>query len=124
MLTIHKTAAGKMQRLDTIEKGCWINLTYPTEDELRAVTEALDVEPSFLRAALDESESSRIESEDGQTLIIVDMPSVEQENGAAVVYSTLPLGIIITEHHIVTVSLKESSVIQDFQNGIDMAIKI
>lgn len=119
MLTIHKTIAGKMQKLDTIQDGCWINLTYPTEDEVNSVLTALNVEPSFLRAALDEEESSRIETEDGQTLIIIDMPSVEKgEKEETVVYSTLPLGIIILDKHIVTVSLRESPVIRDFQDGL------
>ena len=116
MLTIHKTAAGAMRKLDAIEDGCWINLTYPSEDELNSVASALHADPSFLRAALDEEESSRIDTEEGQTLIIIDVPSVEKDN--AVVYSTLPLGIIILEKHIITVSLKESSVIRDFQDGL------
>lgn len=116
MLTIHKTIGGKMQKLDAIEDGCWINLTYPSEDELNTVAATLAVEPTFLRAALDEEESSRIDTEDGQTLIIVDVPLMEKED--AVVYSTLPMGIITTEKHIITVSLKESSVIRDFQDGL------
>ena len=115
MLTIHKTIGGKMQKLDAIEDGCWINLTYPSEDELNTVAATLAVEPTFLRAALDEEESSRIDTEDGQTLIIVDVPLMEKED--AVVYSTLPMGIITTEKHIITVSLKESSVIRDFRTG-------
>ena len=55
----------------------------------------MGVEPSFLRAALDEEETSRIDTEDGQTLIIIDVPAVEKDD--AVVYSTLPLGIIVTD---------------------------
>ncbi len=116
MLSIHKTVDGKMRKLDAIEDGCWINLTYPSEDELNTVAATLAVEPTFLRAALDEEESSRIDTEDGQTLIIIDVPSVEKED--AVVYSTLPMGIITTGKHIITVSLKESSVIRDFQDGL------
>ena len=69
MLTIHKTIDGKMTRLDTIQDGCWVNLTYPSEDELNTVAAALAVEPSFLRAALDEEETSRIDTEEGQTTI-------------------------------------------------------
>ena len=117
MLTIHKTIDGKMTRLDTIQDGCWVNLTYPSEDELNTVAAALAVEPSFLRAALDEEETSRIDTEEGQTLIIIDEPSVEKDNNA-VVYSTLPLGIIVTERHIITVTLKESAVLKDFQDGL------
>ena len=90
-----------MTRLDSIQDGCWVNLTYPSEDELNTVAATLAVEPTFLRAALDEEETSRIDTEDGQTLLIIDVPSVEKDD--AVVYSTLPLGIIVTEKHIITV---------------------
>lgn len=116
MLSIHKTVGGKMTRLDSIQDGCWVNLTYPSEDELNTVAATLNVDPSFLRAALDEEENSRIDTEDGQTLIIIDLPAVEKND--AVVYSTLPLGIIVTERHIITVCLKESSIIKDFQDGL------
>ena len=116
MLSIHKTINGKMQRLDSIQDGCWVNLTYPSEDELNTVAATLNVEPTFLRAALDEEETSRIDTEDGQTLIIIDVPSVEKDD--AVVYSTLPLGIIVTQKHIITVCLKETSILKDFQDGL------
>ena len=43
-----------MTRLDSVQDGCWVNLTYPSEDELNTVAVTLGVEPSFLRAALDE----------------------------------------------------------------------
>ena len=105
-----------MTRLDSVQDGCWVNLTYPSEDELNTVAVILGVEPTFLRAALDEEETSRIDTEEGQTLIIIDAPSVEKDD--AVVYSTLPLGIIVTEKHIITVCLKETSILKDFQDGL------
>ena len=117
MLTIHKTVHGKMTRVDNAEDGCWVNLINPSEDELRTVGAILGVEPTFLRAALDEEETSRIDSEDGQTLIIVDTPAMEQDE-TGVVYSTLPLGVIVTEKHIITVCLKETSVVRDLQDGM------
>jgi len=122
MLSIHKTVDGKMTRLDAVEDGCWVDLTYPSEDELKTVAATLAVEPSFLRAALDEEETSRIESEDGQTVIIVDIPAVEKDE-AGVVYSTLPMGIIVTSKHIITVCLKENSVIRDLQDGLVKGVR-
>ncbi len=116
LLSIYKTINGKMTRLESVQDGCWVNLTYPSEDELNTVAVTLGVEPSFLRAALDEEETSRIDTEDGQTLIIIDVPSVEKDD--AVVYSTLPLGIIVTQKHIITVCLKETSILKDFQDGL------
>ena len=116
MLTIHKTIQGKMTCIEAVEDGSWVNLINPTEDELSTVASVMGVEPSFLRAALDEEETSRIDIEDGQTLIIVDTPAMEQDE-TGVVYSTLPLGIIVTESHIITVCLKETSVVRDLQEG-------
>lgn len=116
LLSIFKTIQGKMTRLDSVQDGCWVNLTYPSEDELNTVAVTLGVEPSFLRAALDEEETSRIDTEDGKTLIIIDVPAVEKDD--AVVYSTLPLGIIVTDKHIITVCLKETSILKDFQDGL------
>ena len=117
MLTIHKTVEGKMTPLNSVTDGCWVNLINPSEDELKTVAATLAVEPSFLRAALDEEETSRIDSEDGCTLIIVDTPAMEQDE-TGVVYSTLPMGIIVTSKHIITVCLKETSVVRDLQNGV------
>ena len=122
MLTIHKTLEGKIRQLDAVEEGCWVNLTYPSEDELKTVSAILGVELNFLRAALDEEETSRIDSEDGQTLIIVDIPVVEND-GAGVMYATLPMGIIVTEKHIITVCLKETSVVRDLQEGLVRGIR-
>ena len=117
MISIHKTIDGKMTKLDSVEDGCWINMIYPSEDELKTVSVTLGVELPFLKAALDEEETSRIDSEDGQTLIIVDTPAMERDE-TGVVYSTLPMGIIVTDKHIVTVCLKETSVMRDLQDGL------
>ena len=32
LLTIHKTIDGKMTKLEAIQDGCWVKLTYPSED--------------------------------------------------------------------------------------------
>lgn len=117
MLSIHKTVDGKMTRLDDFQPGCWVSLTHPTEEELSTVSARLGIQPDFLRPALDEEETSRVESEDGQTLLIVDYPDVETEE-LAVVYSTLPMGIVVTGDYIVTVTLKETGVIQELQDGV------
>ena len=121
MLSIHKTVDGVMTRLDQFEDNCWVHLTYPSEDELEQVITKLNLDPGLLRAALDEEETSRIDNEEDQTLIIIDLPSVEKDD--AVIYSTIPLGILMTPKQIITVCLKESSVIQDFQEGVVKGVR-
>ncbi len=115
MLSIRKTIDGKMTALEEVQEGCWVNLTSPTEAELALVAKALNVEMSFLQAAMDEEEPSRIDTEEGQTLVVVDLPSTEE--GDPVLYCTIPLGILMTEKYIVTVCTRETSILRDFENG-------
>ena len=71
-----------------------------------------------LCAALDEEESSRIESEDGQTLVIIDVPYMEEEQEEkTVVYTTTSIGIILTPANFITVSARETLVIDEFAEG-------
>ena len=116
MLSIRKTIDGKMTALEEVQEGCWVNLTSPTEAELALVAKALNVEMTFLQAAMDEEEPSRIDTEDGQTLVVIDLPSAEE--GEPVLYSTVPLGVLMTEKYIVTVWTRETSILRDFENGL------
>lgn len=116
MLSIYKTEDDKLSALDAPEKGCWVNLVAPTPEEVRRVADELSIEADFVSAALDEEESARIESESGQLLVVVDMPTVEEDNGAYV-YATLPLGIVMTEDAIVTVCLRDMPLTAEFVTG-------
>ncbi len=103
------------KEISTFEQGAWIHLKDPTEEELHRVADALSIQEEFLKAALDDEEAVRIDAEDDQTLVLVDIPIVEPER-TSFVYATIPLGIIITAHNIVTVCLEDSSIIEDFWN--------
>lgn len=116
MLDIFKTVNNEIVCTNTFEEGAWVNLVNPTEEEINKVSDTLNVEMDFLRAALDEEERARIESDSGQTLIIVDIPIVEKE-GKMNVYTTIPLAIILIKHVIITVCLKEDTLLSDFINN-------
>lgn len=96
--------------LDTLEKGYWIDIVAPSEDELQEIAAATKIQMDFLTAALDEEEKSRIEVEDDQILILVDIPFLRSNKD----YDTLPLGIIITQDGIATVCLESNGVTADF----------
>lgn len=102
-----------LEELDHIEKGTWIHMLDPEPEEIRYITEYFDLDDSFIPDSLDEEESARIDCEDGNVLILVNMPTVQAE-GNTFVYETVPLGIILTKENIITVCLEESSVIEDF----------
>lgn len=116
MLEIFKTINGDLVRLNNFEEGVWINLVNPTESEINKVCSALNVESDLLRAALDEEERARIETNNGQTLIIVDIPIIDKEE-KAYIYTTIPLGIVLIKHIIITVCLKEDTLLKDFANN-------
>lgn len=116
MLNIYKTIGDSLYTLDNIEDNAWINLTNPTEDELDFIEENLNIERDFLNAALDEEESARVDIDKDQILILVDTPSVEKTDNH-IVYETLPLGIILTEKNIITVCLKDSIVLDQFEKN-------
>ena len=88
--------------LEQLEKGCWIDIVSPSPEELHEIAAATKIQLDFLTAALDEEEKSRIETEDDQILILVDIPFLRSNKD----YDTLPLGIIIAEDFIVTVCLE------------------
>jgi magnesium transporter len=117
MIDIFKTLNNnEIVRTRDFEEGIWVNLTNPSEDEINRVSSKLNVEKDFLKAALDEEERARIEYENGQLLILVDIPIIEKE-GKLNVYTTIPLGIILIKHCIITVCLKEDTILDDFVNS-------
>ena len=116
MLSYYKTEDGRMARLAACEPGCWINCVAPTDDEIGGLIDRFGIEPDFFRAAMDEEESSHIDSEDDNTLVVIDIPVVEKE-GNSIVYSTMPLGLILTEKNVITVSIRDNAVVDEFAAG-------
>lgn len=95
--------------------GCWIQMIAPSQEECAYVAEKLMVDIEDVQSALDPEESSRIELEDGYTLILVDVPAVEIRHEKQV-YTTIPLGIILTQDVIVTICTEDTPVLQAFIN--------
>ena len=125
MLKYYKTVENTIVELDTMEPGCWVSAVAPTETEISSLQEELNIDRDFIRSALDEEETSRIESDDGQTLIVLDYPVAEkvQDKDDTISYYTMPMGIIITDSHVVTVCLKENIIIDEFTKGIVKGIQ-
>lgn len=113
MLQVFKTTEKVTEEVKVIEPGCWINLKNPTEDDIKIVSEKTGLDVEFLKAALDEEETSRLDFEEEQHLVIVDIPFMDVENNS-VQYQTIPLGVILNDEYIVTVCLRDSRIIEDF----------
>lgn len=117
MMNFYKTINNRVEAIEAIEPGAWVCLQNPSRQEVEEVISALNVDEGFLNSGLDEEETSRVEVEEGQTLIVVDVPLAQKED-EAVIYSTIPMAVILTKENIVTVCLKETSVIKEFSTGM------
>lgn len=106
MIEILKTFEDGIHYLDSIETGCWVVMTDPSATELLEISESCHIDIDHLRAPLDEEERSRIEVEDDYTLILVDIPTMEERNDKDR-YVTIPLAIIVAKDLIITVCLED-----------------
>ena len=121
MLEIFKTTEGSLlEKQESVTKDCWIAMTAPTAQEIREISRACRLEEEVLRAALDEEERARIETEDDYTLIVIDIPAVEKEmveKQEKDRYITMPLSIISLKDVIITVCLVDTPVLQHIKTG-------
>ena len=113
MMKIYRTQDKQLTRATDFTEGVWVCMTAPTQEEVREVAATLDIEPADLQAALDPEESARIALEDGYTVILVDIPVKPAGQGEGV-YTTVPLGILLTQDLIITVCSVETAVLGDF----------
>lgn len=107
---------GETDAITAFAPKCWIDMVNPTDDEVEDVMAVSGIPEEMLKAALDEEESARAESDDGCVMFVVDSPvMVDTDQGD--MYSTIPLSLIYNNHCLVTVSLRGNSVLKDFMSG-------
>ena len=121
MIKIYQTdlETSILSEINTFQKGCWINMTSPSEEEIKKVCEYANIQEDFIRYSLDSEEKARIdyEEDDDTVLFILDIPTREKERDREI-YTTMPIGIIVVRDEcIITVSLKTLSLIEDFALG-------
>lgn len=118
MINIYNTnvETNQLEEINKIQKGCWVNLVSPSDEEIINVCSELKISTDYVKDSLDYEEKARIDTEedDGTVLFVIDVPIIEKE-GDSYSYSTMPLGVIIVrDDYIVTVSLRKSIVIEKF----------
>lgn len=116
MMRTFNTVDGQIEEIKKAVPGSWITLTDPSDAELAKVSDQFAIDLADLRASLDDEERSRVDVEDSYTMIVVDIPTVENRGGRDW-YETIPLSIIITDNLIITVCSVETPVLQPFIEG-------
>jgi len=110
MIKIYLTKNGTTDVVSKPVDNCWINMVKPTEDELEEIGKKYNIEPDDLRAPLDDEESSRMVFEDDYTMVLVDIPSIQEHNGKSR-YTTIPLGVFVTKKAFITICLEKTAVL-------------
>ena len=77
------------EREDFAVKDCWINLTNPSDKEVALISKISGVEDEVLKTPLDDEERSRVEMEDDFTLVLVDIPVIEEGPAEVISYEVL-----------------------------------
>ena len=116
MLKMYNTNmdTGVTAETDKYQKGNWIDMVNPTEQEIKEVCENVNIQEGFIRYALDFEEKARIdiEEDDDTMLFIVDIPIKDRQDDT-LIYSTMPIGIIfVRDDYIITVSIRKNEIIQ------------
>lgn len=96
------------------QPNCWINVECPDADDLRFLTQDLEVPESFLNDIADVDERPRTETEDNWLLTILRIPMQSQQNGTP--FTTVPIGIITNNEIIISVCYHRTEIMPDFIN--------
>lgn len=125
MISYFKSENGKVQKADSMQPGCWVDVVEPTPEERLWLSQELEIVPEFVRSAFDDEETAHVDFDEdtGQVLVIVDCPFVEDESEVVdksiVQYDTHPLSFVFVpeQEYFVTLSLRRNETISDFAHG-------
>ena len=119
MIRYYAREKRRLVPIDELEPGCWVNLTPPfTTEELEEFGRQFSIDPAFLTDSLDPEERARYERDEDVRFILINTPvgnkqQVESE-GTEPIYITVPIGIILTIEHVITISAMETPVLELF----------
>jgi magnesium transporter len=118
MVQLFRNIEGVTTSVDKPENGTWVNILPPfRQEEFTDVADKLDVPIEFLQDSLDIDERPRFEVADNVRMIVIKTPTENNSfNDSDAYYITIPICIILTHHHIVTVNSFENGAIKKFLN--------
>lgn len=130
MIEILKTDDGALKHLDAVESGCWVNACVPSSQEVKWLSDNLDIDNDFIDAMLDRDEISRIDKNEdaSQALVVVDYPAAEdlddKANPSLEQFDTQPISILLIENPSVVVTLTNApcSIVEKLKSDRKLSI--
>ncbi|MDN5828934.1 MAG: magnesium transporter CorA family protein [Staphylococcus equorum] len=117
MITAYKhTQTHEIVESPLDQSASWINVVDPNWEEIESLINLYGIPDDFVRDPLDTEESARVEydEETRYSLIILDIPVVNDTNLKVLSFITIPLGIIIGNKKIITVCNTENEFLEEF----------
>ena len=115
MIRYYQKESGSIEEVERTSAD-WIQVSSPLDhNELERLAETENFPVDFLIDSLDIDERSRYDREDGVKLIVLNTPFLNQdEKESDAIYITAPIGIIIKEDIIITISSVENPILAKF----------
>ncbi len=119
MIQYFKIHDQKTVAVDRPDPGTWVNILPPLrQEEFSELSKNLNIPLDFLKDSLDIDERSRYEEEGDVKLIVIKTPTENNSfNDSDAFYITIPICIILTGDHVVTVNSFENEAIIKFLNS-------
>lgn len=117
MITAYKhTQTHEIVESPLDQSASWINVVDPNWEEIDSLINLYGIPEDFVRDPLDTEESARVEYDEDTrySLIILDIPVVNDTNLKLLSFITIPLGIIIGNKKIITVCNTENEFLENF----------
>ena len=98
----------------TPDEAFWIHLESPSPEEAKKILEKYNLPEDFITDLQDADENSRLEYEDGAMLIILRVPIYYKHRSASISFATAPLGVIVAQDKMITVSFYDSEILSQY----------
>lgn len=121
MIQYFKNISGQTVSIENPEQGTWVNLIPPfKEEEFQELSKQMNIPIEFLRDSLDIDERPRFEAEDNVKFLVLKTPAENNSfNDSDAYYITIPICIILTHHHIITVNSFDNAAINKFLTSFE-----
>jgi magnesium transporter len=114
VITIFKNGVDGFGQIETALPNSWVHVVEPSPEEIAQLSIQFHVPESFVAASLDVDELARTDQEEGCTLVIVLIPHVYSADPTDVPFSTIPLGIVLTGDHLLTICKIRTNFVSEF----------
>lgn len=116
MQILKNNPEGMIETVHEFIEGAWVHLINPGPPEIQRISSELGITPDMLYPPLDEDELARVEKDGVNTLIILRIPYYQGETHD-IPYTSMPVGIIMTPRHLVTICKVDHIIFQEFCGG-------